>query len=299
MGKEITVKVQSRKGKDMGEFTVHDDDNLEHFQKLFAKQNSISVHRQQFNVGEAKGKMLTHDKPLSEFGIEDQTVLVFKDRGAQIGWRLVYIIEYAGPLLLYPLFYYFPEVFYGEAVEHNYSQKVALGLWSFHMLKREYESMFVHTFSSPTMPLRNIFKNCGYYWTAGLGVGYMVNSPSFVGQEKSIVKIAAAFFILFEILNGIVHAQMANLRKGDADKRKHKIPHGILFTGVTCPNYFYEFMAWAVFNIVAPSVAGIIFCVVGLLQMTQWAGGKKKRYLREFGDEYKKLNRAKIIPFIY
>eukprot|EP00003_Mantamonas_plastica_P022100 TRINITY_DN3704_c0_g1_i1.p1 TRINITY_DN3704_c0_g1~~TRINITY_DN3704_c0_g1_i1.p1 ORF type:complete len:168 (-),score=60.17 TRINITY_DN3704_c0_g1_i1:175-678(-) len=167
------------------------------------------------------------------------------------------------------------------------------------MLKREYESMFVHTFSSPTMPLRNIFKNCGYYWTAGLGVGYMVNSPSFVGQEKSIVKIAAAFFILFEILNGIVHAQMANLRKGDADKRKHKIPHGILFTGVTCPNYFYEFMAWAVFNIVAPSVAGIIFCVVGLLQMTQWAGGKKKRYLREFGDEYKKLNRAKIIPFIY
>jgi hypothetical protein len=39
--------------------------------------------------------------------------LVFKDLGAQLSWRLVYMIEYIGPVFLFPLFYFCDELIYG------------------------------------------------------------------------------------------------------------------------------------------------------------------------------------------
>jgi very-long-chain enoyl-CoA reductase len=42
---------------------------------------------------------------------------------------------------------------------------------SLHFIKREFETIFVHRFSRPTMPLNNLFKNCVYYWSFGMLFG--------------------------------------------------------------------------------------------------------------------------------
>lgn len=68
--------------------------------------------------------------------------LQVKDLGAQISWRTVFLVEYvslcwiniwlyswlesickAGPLLIHPLFYYFPKFWYGKSFEHSALQK--------------------------------------------------------------------------------------------------------------------------------------------------------------------------------
>jgi very-long-chain enoyl-CoA reductase len=60
---------------------------------------------------------------------------------------------------------------------HN---SLAMVLAVLHFLKREYETIFVHRFSMPTMPLRNIFKNSSHYWIlSGFNLAYWIYSPHF------------------------------------------------------------------------------------------------------------------------
>ena len=47
----------------------------------------------------------------------NQLALVFKDLGAQISWRTVFLVEYFGPLWIHPLLYFFPQWFYSQAAE--------------------------------------------------------------------------------------------------------------------------------------------------------------------------------------
>jgi very-long-chain enoyl-CoA reductase len=42
--------------------------------------------------------------------------------GPQISWRTVFLIEYGGPLVIHPLVYYLPKLFYGQAFEHSWMQ---------------------------------------------------------------------------------------------------------------------------------------------------------------------------------
>lgn len=52
-------------------------------------------------------------KKLSEYGLKGESTLVFKDLGPQIGYSTVFVLEYLGPMLVYPLFYYFRTDIYG------------------------------------------------------------------------------------------------------------------------------------------------------------------------------------------
>jgi very-long-chain enoyl-CoA reductase len=83
--------------------------------------------------------------------------------------------EYAGPLLIYLLFYIRPSIIYGSSskpmhlaaqlVEFLFKKrknffKISLGAacWTFHYAKRIFETLFVHRFSHSTMPILNLFK---------------------------------------------------------------------------------------------------------------------------------------------
>ncbi len=51
--------------------------------------------------------------------------------------KTVFHIEYAGPILMHALCYYFGSLIYGQKVEHSYTQTVAFWLVVLHYLKRE------------------------------------------------------------------------------------------------------------------------------------------------------------------
>lgn len=105
-----------------------------------------------------------------------------KNPGPQISWRTVFIVEYAGPLLIHILAllvrpYLYPHSSNGSQLSST--QSLAMILVVSHYLKRELEIAFVHKFSATTMPFFNLFKNSFHYWViGGLNLAYWIYSPT-------------------------------------------------------------------------------------------------------------------------
>lgn len=270
-------------------------------------------------VGQKPVKLSNDEKELQEYGLRDAKgnyTLEFKDLGPQIGWQTVFLVEYAGPLVVYPLVMVVAHLAWqgvtvaglqrwlAAVVAHPAAllpahpvQQLALACWVGHYLKRELETLFVHRFSHGSMPLMNIFKNSGYYWGFAAYVSYFVNHPLYTPPEcKMQVPIAFGVFLLAELGNFWSHMILRNLRRPGT--RERKIPRGFLFEYVSCPNYTFEIIAWIAFGVMTQTVAALLFALVGALQMTQWGIGKHRNYLREFGDKYPRSRRI-IIPFIF
>lgn len=79
----------------------------------------------------------------------------------------------------------------------------------------------------------------------------------------------------------------------------HYIPQGGMYRFVTSANYFGEILEWTGYAILTWSVAGCVFVLWTFANLAPRAKSLHQRYLSEFGDEYARLNRRKIIPFIY
>ncbi|KAI8868969.1 hypothetical protein GQ42DRAFT_163762 [Ramicandelaber brevisporus] len=237
--------------------------------------------------------------------LKDGGELRLKDLGPQISWKLVFIIEYLGPLFLHILFCVFRETVYGAKYELSAVQKVACVLFTLHFLKRELETLFVHRFSHGTMPFTFVFKNSAHYWLlAGVNAGYFVYGPwlsasSEAGQIRSdptFLAICVALFAFAEFSNLTTHIILRNLRPPGT--RVRRIPRGYGFDLISCPNYFFEIMAWVVFSAMTGSWAAWLFTLAGGGQMVIWAQKKHKTYKREFANEYPK-NRKILVPFIW
>merc|ERR1711871_66422 len=171
-----------------------------------------------------------------------------------------------------------------------------------HFLKREFETFFVHKFSRPTMPLSNLFKNCTYYWSFGAIIGYPLCSPHYtssIAPAAATVQVGLAVFIVSELCNFYCHIILASLRPSSGSDVR-PIPTGFLFNYVSCPNYTFEVLSWIGFSIMTGLIWSWLFTAVGALQMTEWALKKHKLYKNDpnTGDQYKKLGRKAIIPFV-
>jgi very-long-chain enoyl-CoA reductase len=168
-----------------------------------------------------------------------------------------------------------------------------------HFLKREFETIFVHRFSSATMPARNIVKNSAHYWIlAGFNIAYWVFRPDAKAAtstpNQALVYAGLALFVFGELANLNAHYILRNLRRPGTTERG--IPSGFGFSAVTCPNYFFEILAWlGIFLVSQLNWSVLLFVAVGGLQMWSWAWKKEKRYRKEFGDKYKK-KRSVIFP---
>jgi very-long-chain enoyl-CoA reductase len=240
-------------------------------------------------------------KTLASYGVKEGAELQFKDLGPQIGYRTVFLLEYLGPLLFVLFYAMRPAFIYGaDAASKPLSDTAKLGVicWSVHFLKREFETVFVHRFSRPTMPLGNLFKNCTYYWTFGAVIGYPLCHPDYMGPTSPLqVQIGLAIFAVSELLNFAVHVQLRNLRPAEGSLER-PVPTGPLFALVSCPNYTFEVLGWIGFSIFTQIFFNYVFTVIGLLQMTDWAIKKHRNYIKTYGDKYKKLRRKSIIPFV-
>ncbi len=234
-------------------------------------------------------------------GNENKVTLLFKDLGQQINYRLVFYLEYFGPMLMVAICAYFRKEIFGDKAggfeSMNGIAQLAVYCWMAHFAKRELETAFVHKFSNPTMPLGNLFKNCTYYWSFGAVIGYPLCHPSFTPPDELQVQIGLAIFVICEIGNLYTHVALSQMRPAEGS-RKRDIPRGFMFDLVACPNYFFEVMSWVGFSIMTNVLVSYLFTLAGLYQMTVWALKKHKGYRDTYGDEYKCLKRKAIIPFI-
>lgn len=141
----------------------------------------------------------------------------------QISWRLVFVIEYLGPILAFCFFYSQPSFIYGKSAvgarptERDLcTQQIAFWLVIGHYVKRELESAFVHRFSSSTMPFNRIFINSSHYWILfGVGIGYYLFHPAYTAPmwvSDPVKYVLIAGFLFSEVMNLCCHIVLKNLR---------------------------------------------------------------------------------------
>jgi len=300
----VKLQVQSRGSKRvLADFDISEKTSVLDFKKQYAKKfPKYYPERQRFTLATTNAP-LVDGKVLADYQLKDGDVLLFKDLGTQIGYRTTFVIEYLGPLLLYPVFYFFKDYIYSDQTRPiQFAQQVALACWTLHYAKRILESILVHRFSHGTMPLfPNLPRNCGHYWAAGLYISYFVNHPLFTSPPIERVYLGLGIFLVAELGNLITHVMLRNLRPEGSKERK--IPRGFLFNYVSCPNYTFEVLAWVGFSILTQSVASVLFLVMGAGQMWFWAVDKHKRYKKDFdgkeGRPQYPRGRKVMFPFLF
>nr|CAG4643333.1 EOG090X097L [Ilyocryptus agilis] len=252
---------------------------------------------------EPRSKGLDESKTVQALGLKDQSKLYLKDLGPQVGYKTVFLVEYAGPLLIYAWIYQRPWLFYGEGAASQPMSEVvhiAAGCWVAHYAKRILETIFVHRFSHATMPLRNLFRNSSYYWLFAAYVAYHVNHPLYTAPCRVQSYICLGLWLVCELGNFSIHWLLRNLRPAGSKERRIPVPTKDpltqLFKLVSCPNYTYEFGGWVAFTIMTQCLPAGLFAFAGFYQMAVWALGKHRAYKRDFKD-YPRGRKA-IIPFV-
>lgn len=302
---EITV-VHARSGKKLGTVTdVFETSTIADVKRQYHQRNPKLYPDRQSYRSEPKGRSLKDDDTLGSLNLEDGSKLFFKDLGPQVGWTTVFLTEYAGPLVIYLLFYIRPALIYGveaAAKERHAVVSIAAFCWTFHYAKRLLETLFVHRFSHATMPIKNIFINSIYYWGFAAYVAYYINHPLYTPPGMGDVQIygGLAGFLISELGNLSIHVSLRNLRPPGTKERRIPYPSSNpltqLFSFVSCPNYTYEACAWISFSVMTQCVPALLFTMAGTYQMTMWAMGKHRNYKREF-TQYPR-GRKSIIPFL-
>lgn len=114
-------------------------------------------------------------------------------------------------------------------------------------------------------------------------------SPQFI--------IGSLIFITGMAINLHSDHVIRNLRQpGDT---KHYIPRKGFYKYVTSANYFGEFTEWIGYAILTWSPAGLLFAIWTFANLGPRAKSLTAKYEAEFGEEYTKLNKKHIIPFIW
>lgn len=231
-----------------------------------------------------------------------------------MGWRTVYLIEYAGPILFHFAFFYLRPIIplpafllHGQAASRDAPvtdvQQMIYWMFQLHFLKRELETMFVHRFAANTMPARNVFRNSAFYWLlAGLvdawslyaplspfrvSAQFPAAAPPRAGFGSSVLDyLGLALFVFGELSNFSVHWHLAHLRSPGGTEKK--IPNAFGSSLVTSPNYMFEVVSWIGVILISRDIAVVLFIAVGTIYMRSWSRDKERALRRLFPDKYKK-----------
>ncbi|CAK9225292.1 unnamed protein product [Sphagnum troendelagicum] len=290
--KTVRVQVLGRSGKEFikGGVEISQDGTVADLKKAIQRQNAkYYPERQRLTLplepGQKRPTVLEGGKKLKDYFSNQNPQVVFKDLGPQVAYKTLFFFEYLGPLIIYPIFYFYPQIynFFGlptRQVTHPV-QTYALYAWCFHYAKREFETFFIHRFSHATSPLANVYRNCAYYWVFGALIAYFVNHPLYTPVSREQMYIGFAIEAVSQISNFYCHIILKNLRSPDG-KGGYQIPSGFLFNYVTCANYTTEIWQWIGFNIATQSLAGYLFLGAAGYIMSVWALQKHKRLRQTF-----------------
>eukprot|EP01031_Cornospumella_fuschlensis_P025695 gene25695-31030_t len=182
--------------------------------------------------------------------------------------------------------------------QRNWVAHWAVICWVAHFLKRELETLFVHKFSRPTMPLSNLFKNCIHDWLFVVFISYHLCSLDYVPPSVDWqVYLGMGIFVLSELGNLKCHLMLSKMRPKEGSQDR-SIPRGFLFDYVACPYYTFEVLSWVGFSLMTGLLSSWIFTLVGFLRMTALAVRKHKSYKKTYDKEYTQLRRKAIAPFL-
>ncbi|KAL9054286.1 MAG: hypothetical protein Q9162_004244 [Coniocarpon cinnabarinum] len=275
------------------------DDNPHDLYLRIAAKSRFPINRLRITKASDGGAIPNaRNVTVEDVGLFEQSTVFVKDLGPQIAWRTVFLIEYLGPILIHPLIFGLRQTIYrnpdraAEFPPPTRSAQLSLAFILLHFIKRELETLYVHRFSAATMPLFNIFKNSAHYWLlAGLNIALFTYSPAAYSPTSHEapdwwLALAATLFTVGELGNLSAHLTLKNLRTEGGKERG--IPSGGFFSlvPVTCPNYFFETIAWLGIWAANRSLSTAVFLVFAFYQMAVWARKKEKRYRAEFGHKY-------------
>ncbi|KAK2945813.1 putative ATP-binding cassette sub-family C member 5 [Blattamonas nauphoetae] len=255
---------------------------------------------QQLIDGQKPVPLVNEKQTLASYAVENGSILLVKDLGPQIGYRTLFILEYLAPPLIMLLLFFFPKVFYSyynpniEIKPHSKTQIVACLMWIAHYVKRLLETVFVHTFSHPSVPIKVLVRNCAYYWGFAALISYIICHPKYTSPPSFFLLLGVVIFVLSEFMNLRCHLHLRSLRV-NAEPGSHPVPTFWPFRLVTCPNYTFEVLSWIGFNLATWTLIGIVFNICGFVQMYLWAIKKKKRYLSQHSDYPQNIH--VIIPY--
>ncbi|ELR62012.1 Trans-2,3-enoyl-CoA reductase [Bos mutus] len=245
-----------------------------------------------------KGKSLKDEDVLQKLPVGTTATLYFRDLGAQISWVTVFLTEYAGPLFIYLLFYFRVPFIYGRKYDFTSSRHTVVHCTSAQALPPR-PPWCPSPGSCPPRGLHPapLFQNCTYYWGFAAWMAYYINHP---GQGGGCSELTRSLSQICQLGNFSIHMALRDLRPAGSKTRKipypTRNPFTWLFLLVSCPNYTYEVGSWIGFAIMTQCLPVALFSLVGFTQMTIWAKGKHRSYLKEFRD-YPPL-RMPIIPFL-
>ena len=116
-------------------------------------------------------------------------------------------------------------------------------------------------------------------------------------MSKPYLYVGIAVFMAGFIINLHSDYIIRHLRKpGD---RAHYIPMGGMFKFVSSANYFGELLEWIGFAIASWSWSALVFVWWTFANLAPRSRSLYIRYEKEFGEQFTKLKRKRIIPFIY
>ncbi|XP_039195695.1 very-long-chain enoyl-CoA reductase-like isoform X2 [Crotalus tigris] len=253
-----------------------------------------------------KGKSLKNEEILQLLPFGTTATLYFKDLGPQIGWTMVFLIEYTGPLFIYFVFYLRMPFIYGQDDRFTSGRHPVVKQLTYpsKYVKDAFGYSSIQLQSTSKLSAGSGCENCFYYWGFAAWLAFYINhplyTPPYYGQKQ--VNFALIMFLTCEAGNFSIHVTLSNLRRDGKRSKTCKIPYPTknpftwLFYFVSCPNYTYELGTWIGFTIMTQCVSVGLFTLLCFIQMTVWAKDKHGTYIREFKD-YPSF-RMSIIPFL-
>jgi very-long-chain enoyl-CoA reductase len=177
----------------------------------------------------------------------------------------------------------------------------AAALWTFHFLRRAYESALVHRYSKARIEPGDYSTEYAYYWGFAAWIAWSVSSPTYREPGLLLQSLGLVGFLVAERGNARAHRLLRDLREPGSSLKR--IPRGFLFERLSCPHYFFEILSWVGFNLVTGTLAGTVFLLVGAGILAAWARTRHLAYQREFdGREGRELyppERRALIPFLF
>lgn len=256
----------------------------------------LEAYKSKLNPNRVRLTVLSKDKqvPLADDLSNINNEVYIKDLGPQISWRLVFMIEYFGPILIHSILYQL-SLYY---IANNTNAELSRNVYYMHLIhyaKREFESVFVHSFSNATMPLFNVFKNSFHYWILNglIGLGYLGYGFNLGINLNIKYAYSWGMFVIFELCNLLCHIKLRlvgdKLLKQGIKERKPI--NESFFKVLVSPNYTFEVLSWVVvtltFNL---NLFAVLFLLVSSVQMYLWAMKKNKKY---------GTKKAFLIPYIF